>query len=66
MGLSDLMSETWEAIWTLLFVVGLLLWLLGSVWSFLDWFLIFVLPLDFHSRVRVVRSMYLPAGSTWC
>ena len=23
--------------------------------------LIFVLPLDFHSRVRVVRSMYLPA-----
>ena len=23
--------------------------------------LIFVLPLDFHGRVRVVRSMYLPA-----
>ena len=25
--------------------------------------LIFVLPLDFHGRVRVVRSMYLPAAS---
>ena len=24
--------------------------------------LIFVLPLDFHGRVRVVRSMYLPAA----
>ena len=24
--------------------------------------LVFVLPLDFHSRVRVVRSMYLPAA----
>ena len=24
--------------------------------------LIFVLPLDFHSRVRVVRSMYLPVA----
>ena len=25
--------------------------------------LIFALPLDFHGRVRVVRSMYLPAAS---
>ena len=25
-------------------------------------FLIFALPLDFHGRVRVVRSMYLPAA----
>ena len=24
--------------------------------------LIFVLPLDFHGRVRVVKSMYLPAA----
>ena len=24
--------------------------------------MIFVLPLDFHGRVRVVRSMYLPAA----
>ena len=24
--------------------------------------LIFILPLDFHGRVRVVRSMYLPAA----
>ena len=27
--------------------------------------LIFVLPLDFHGRVRVVRSMYLPAALHW-
>ena len=24
--------------------------------------LMFILPLDFHGRVRVVRSMYLPAA----
>ena len=28
-------------------------------------FLIFALPLDFHGRVRVVRSMYLPAALPW-
>ena len=27
--------------------------------------LIFALPLDFHGRVRVVRSMYLPARASW-
>ena len=27
--------------------------------------LIFALPLDFHGRVRVVRSMYLPAALHW-
>ena len=27
--------------------------------------LIFVLPLDFHGRVRVVRSLYLLAASHW-
>ena len=27
--------------------------------------LVFVLPLDFHGRVRVVRSMYLPAAFAW-
>ena len=27
--------------------------------------LIFVVPLDFHGRVRVVRSMYLPAALHW-
>ena len=27
--------------------------------------LIFILPLDFHGRVRVVRSMYLPACFAW-
>ena len=61
-GLSDLMSETWEAIWILPLGDGLLLWLLGFVWSSLVWFLIFALPLDFHGRVRVVRPMYLPAA----
>ena len=28
-------------------------------------FLTFALPLDFHGRVRVVRSMYLPAALHW-
>ena len=28
--------------------------------------LILVLPLDFHGRVRVVRSMYLACCSSWC
>ena len=27
--------------------------------------LIFALPLDFHGRVRVCRSMYLPAALQW-
>ena len=52
----------WEVIWILLFEGGLRLWLLGFLWSFLVLFLIFALPLDFHGRVRVVRSMYLPAA----
>ena len=36
--------------------------LLGFVWSFLVWSLFFVLPLDFHGRVRIVGSMYIPAA----
>ena len=36
--------------------------LLGFVWFISRLVLIFVLPLDFHGRVRVVRSMYLPAA----
>ena len=47
-------------IWIPLFGVGLLLWLLEFVWFSLVWFSIFALPLDFHGRVRVVRSMFLP------
>ena len=61
-GCEGLMSRIWEVIWILPFGDGLLLWLLGFVWSSLVWFLIFALPLDFHGRVRVVRSMYLPAS----
>ena len=43
-------------------MAGRLLWLLEFVWSFLVWFLFLHSPLDFHGRVRVVRSMYLPAA----
>ena len=35
---------------------------LGSSGHLSSGVLIFVLPLDFHGRVRVVRSMYLPAA----
>ena len=41
---------------------GLLPWLLGLGWFLLGWFLSFLFPLDFHGRVRVVRSRYLPAA----
>ena len=34
----------------------------ARVWLSLVWFLIFVLPLVFHGRVRVVWSMFLPAA----
>ena len=61
-GLSGSMSGIWAGIWILPFVDGLRLWLLEFVWSFLVWFLFFALPLDFHGRVHVVRSMYLPAA----
>ena len=46
-GLSSLMFGIWEGIWILLFVGGLLLWLLGFVWSFLDLVLIFALSSGF-------------------
>ena len=52
-GLSGLMSGIWEGIWTLLFVVRLVISRLA---------LIFVLLLDFHVNMLVVRSMYLPAA----
>ena len=42
------MFGTLEVIWTTLFVAGLLSWLLGSV-----------LSLDFHGRLRVIRSMFI-------
>ena len=47
---------------TLPFMVGLRLLLLGFVWSFLVLFSFLFFLLDFHGRVRVVRSMYLPAA----
>ena len=61
-GLSSLMSGIWEVIWILHFVVALRLLLLEFVFVFSRLVLIFALPLDFHGRVRVVRSMYLPAA----
>ena len=61
-GLSSSMSGIWEVIWILLFAAGLLPWLPGFGWSLLVLFLTFALPLDFHCRVRVVSSMYIPAA----
>ena len=60
-GLSGLMYGIWVGIWILLFEAGHpLLPRVRLVLSRL--ILIFALPLDFHGRVRVVRSMYLPAA----
>ena len=59
-GLSSLIVGIWVGIWILPLVAGPLLLLLGFVLSRLV--LIFALPLDFHGRIRVVRSMYIPAA----
>ena len=56
------MFVVWVGIQILLFVDGLRRLLLGLVWSFLVLFFNFSPPLDFHGRVRVVKSMYLPAA----
>ena len=57
------MSGIWEVIWILRFVDGLRLLLAARVRLVLSRLvLIFALPLEFHGRVRVVRSMYLPAA----
>ena len=61
-GLSGLMSGIWEGIWTPPFVAGRLLLSAGVRLVISRLVLIFALPLDFHGRVRVVRSMYLPAA----
>ena len=59
----DLGEERGEGvIWILPFGVGLLPLLLGFVWSFLVWFYYLFFLLTFNGRVRVVRSMYLPAA----
>ena len=51
----------WVGIWTLL--LGLVSTLSARVRFVISRLvLIFALPLDFHGRVRVVRSMYLPAA----
>ena len=51
-----------EGIWILPFEAGPLPWLPEFFGSFHVRFLIFALPLDFHGRVRVIRSMYIPAA----
>ena len=62
-GLSSLMSVTWEVTWIPPFVDGLQRWLLARVRLVISRLvLIFALPLDFHGRVRVVRSMHLLAA----
>ena len=61
-GLLNLMSGIWAGIWTLPFVDGLRLLAARVRLVISRLALIFVLPLDFHGRVRVVRSMYLPAA----
>ena len=62
-GLSSLMSGIGEVTWILPFQDGLQPWLPGFVWFLLGLVLIFALPLDFHGRFRVVRSMYLASDS---
>ena len=59
-GLLSWMFVILRCIWILLFGVGLLPWLLGFVLLLLV--LIFALPLDFHGRLRVVRSMFIPGA----
>ena len=49
-------------IWILLLGAGLPLLLLGFGLVLSRLILIFALPLDFHGRMRVVRSMYIPAA----
>ena len=57
-----LMYGIWVGIWILPLEAGHPLLLLGFVIVLSRLVLIFALPLDFHGRVRVVRSMYLPAA----
>ena len=56
-GLSSLMSGIWGGSlgWSSTFAARVRLVISRLV-------LIFALPLDFHGRIRVVRSMYLPAA----
>ena len=35
----------------------------GFALSFLGWFLSLLSPLDFHGRLRVLRSMFIPGAS---
>ena len=43
-------------------MVGPLHWLLGFVLSFFRLVLVFALPLDFHGRLRVLRSLFIPGA----
>ena len=61
-GLSSLMSVIWVGIWTLLFCGWSSTLAARGRLAISRLVLIFALPLDFHGRVRVVRSMHLPAA----
>ena len=56
------MSATLVAIWIPPLGVGLLLLLRGFGWLFARLVLIFVLPLDFHGRLSVIRSKFIPGA----
>ena len=59
-GLSSLVSGTSVGIWIPPSGVGLL-HLLRFGWLF-RLVLVFILPLDFHGRIRVVRTMFIPGA----
>ena len=61
-GLSSRMFGILGVILIPLFMVGPLPWLLGFALLFLGWFLSSALPLDFHGRLRVLRSMFIPGA----
>ena len=60
-GLLSLMFMICEGIWTLLFGDGRLPLLLVSELLLLGW-LLFALPLHFHGRLGVLRSMFIPGA----
>ena len=61
-GLSSLMSETLVGIWIPPLGVGLSHLLPGFGRLFHSWSLFFNVPLDFHGRIRVVRTMFIPGA----
>ena len=61
-GLSGLMFEIFGVIWILPFEGGPATLATGVRLVIARLVLIFALPLDLHGRLRVVRSLYLPAA----